>query len=477
MEAVKALDPDVVVEGEELLVQLLEKIAYLEEEANDNYFYTTISMPYPESRDTLTESEVLFEGTVSGIKYLENVLIGGEEAVVEYDEAEQLYNFTKTLTLEDGYHQIRVEAISQSGKNSDFLRPFYIDTTPPEITVTPIGVDENGETTLDRVELIINVKDNFGGIVLYEYYDSWYEKFGSTDSHAKYITVVDETITYELDLDMGVNTIVFRLKDAAGWWAENVEVIITRTLEEVLETIQEKLLRLKNDLKDNLLYGEPTYNTEARNKVNNKLIELGLNPKEFKITIDPFDANGNKRVQIFHEKSDAAIGFYFKKAKPVATITSLIDPATLTVEVNDIVEMPEKVTAKMSDGTQEEVLVTWDPDVIDTSISGTKEAIGTVEDFDGIATFTVIVEEAIVVEEIQEKLIQLKNDLKDYLLSGVPTYNTEARNKVKDKLIELGLDPKEFNITIDPFNADGNKRVQIFHNKSEAAIGFYFKKI
>lgn len=46
----------------------------------------------------------------------------------------------------------------------------------------------------------------------------------------------------------------------------------------------------------------------------------------------------------------------------------------------------------MSDGTTKEVPVNWNPSTIDTSIPGTRTAVGTVENFNGKVVYTVIVE-------------------------------------------------------------------------------------
>lgn len=54
--------------------------------------------------------------------------------------------------------------------------------------------------------------------------------------------------------------------------------------------------------------------------------------------------------------------------------------------------MPKTVTAIMSNGKTKELAVTWIPETIDTSKSGRKEAVGTVEGFNGTVVFTVIVE-------------------------------------------------------------------------------------
>lgn len=61
--------------------------------------------------------------------------------------------------------------------------------------------------------------------------------------------------------------------------------------------------------------------------------------------------------------------------------------------MGDEVQLPEKVTAKMSNGSTKEVRVTWEPSVIDTSTAGTFTTVGTVQGYSGTVTFTVVIEE------------------------------------------------------------------------------------
>ncbi|MDZ5473344.1 hypothetical protein SM124_16620 [Bacillus sp. 31A1R] len=218
VDKVKEINPNADIVGEELLGALLEKIQYLEKEAADNYFFPSIYMHSPTSLETFADSNILFEGYVTNVKYLEKILIQGQEADVVYEENAEVksngqvvhkgpaYKFSKTLTLEDNSHAISVNVISQSGKNGSIARRFYVDTTPPELNI----VVKERETTSDTAQLEINMKDRFSYLELYEF-----------DSHiglyeGNYSSEMDKTLEWSVDLEVGENVFTYVLIDGAG---------------------------------------------------------------------------------------------------------------------------------------------------------------------------------------------------------------------------------------------------------------------
>ncbi|WP_066299110.1 hypothetical protein [Bacillus sp. FJAT-29937] len=216
---VKEVEPNARISGEELLGALLEKIQYLEEEAANNYFFPAIYMHSPTQTATYAKSEISFEGYVTNVKYLEKILIHGQEAAVEYVENAEVknssgtvvhtgsaYKFSKTLNLEDDAHAISVNVISQSGKNGSIASRFYVDTTPPELNI----VVKEREASSDTAQLEINMKDRFSYLELYEF-----------DSHigqyeGNYSSEIEKTIEWDVNLEVGENVFTYMLIDGAG---------------------------------------------------------------------------------------------------------------------------------------------------------------------------------------------------------------------------------------------------------------------
>ncbi len=243
VDAVKDLDPDAVIEGEELIEPMLEKIKYLEDEVADDYFFPSIWMLTPEPMGVFDHSDIVFEGYVTNLKYLEKVLVGDQEAEVEYVEDAVVrdldgnivykgpaYKFNKTLELEDGHQAISIKAVSQSGKGGGFARRFWIDTTPPELEIEV----KDRDTTLEEAELEIAMKDNLGFLELYLFdnYEHRHEEWSLS-------TPAESTITITVDLEKGENEFVFTLKDSVGH--ETIKTITIVRVDKValLERLQE----------------------------------------------------------------------------------------------------------------------------------------------------------------------------------------------------------------------------------------------
>ncbi|MEH7122554.1 hypothetical protein V7127_04815 [Bacillus sp. JJ1773] len=215
---VKEKDPNAHISGEELLGALLEKIQYLEKEAANNYFFPAIYMPSPTSLETFANSEILFEGYVTNVKYLEKILIQDQEADVVYEENAEVksngsavykgpaYKFRKLLTLEDNSHAISVNVISQSGKSGSIARRFYVDTTPPELNI----VVKEREASSDTAQLEINMKDRFSYLELYEF-DSHIQQY-----EGNYSSEISKTLEWPVNLEIGENVFTYMLKDGAG---------------------------------------------------------------------------------------------------------------------------------------------------------------------------------------------------------------------------------------------------------------------
>ncbi|MDW7656058.1 MAG: Ig-like domain-containing protein [Bacillota bacterium] len=73
-----------------------------------------------------------------------------------------------------------------------------------------------------------------------------------------------------------------------------------------------------------------------------------------------------------------------------ANIVSLIDPPLISIPISSDLNMPNRVSAVMTNGTIRQVAVRWHP-TIDTTTEGLKTSTGRVVGYNGTATFTVFV--------------------------------------------------------------------------------------
>lgn len=279
VDKVKERDSNAVIVGEEILAALLEKIQYLEGEAANNYFFPSIYMHSPTPLKTFANSDILFDGYVTNVKYLEKILIQGQEADVVYEENARVisngtvvhtgpaYKFSKVLTLEDNSHAISVKVISQSGKEGSIARRFYVDTTPPELNI----VVKERDATSDTAQLEINMKDRFGYLELYEF-DSHIHLY---DGH--YSSEVNETLDWSVHLEVGENVFTYILKDGAGNTTVK-EITIVRAEPEPIKTGKVQISLFKDSTSNKIPFEHIKGSFYLKNKVTGKEYSEGTTP-------------------------------------------------------------------------------------------------------------------------------------------------------------------------------------------------------
>lgn len=207
---------------------IIEVIAY-DNAYNMEYAVTTADFDNPDAYiylinpvllEAYADDEMTVWGYVTRFELLDKVLIDGEEADIEYvnyvdithpeDPSTIVYSgpaymFSKEMTFEDGYHELTVEAISETGARSSVTRRFYTDTTDPELEVTVTNVDRKSKTA----QLSISMYDNLGTFKLYLGDSQIYQ-------HEEPLAKPDPkewVIDYTVNLKGGDNVLTFTLED------------------------------------------------------------------------------------------------------------------------------------------------------------------------------------------------------------------------------------------------------------------------
>ena len=169
------------------------------------------------------ESEIVFSGYVANLPLLDKVLVNNEEADIEFVENTTIkhpddpstilytgpaFKFDKIISLEDGYQEIKIEAISNNGQTSSLVRRFYVDTRAPELEIVVNSIDNEEKTA----ELEITMMDSLGYLELF-LGDSQIYQF---EYPLVIVEPANETITYTVNLVEGDNEFVFTLRDGVG---------------------------------------------------------------------------------------------------------------------------------------------------------------------------------------------------------------------------------------------------------------------
>lgn len=164
----------------------------------------------PEALGTYDTNEVPVKGYVTDESKVTNFTVDGQSVELKWNAETKRYEFETTLTLEDGFHKIRIAGSDEAGNEISFLKQFFVDTTAPELSVSaPASVSAAAE----KATITTNVSDNFdelrvavdGDEVFYNMLREPYEMRG-----------IEKEIKTEVALQPGENTFMVEATDLAG---------------------------------------------------------------------------------------------------------------------------------------------------------------------------------------------------------------------------------------------------------------------
>lgn len=184
----------------------------------------------PETFEIYTDSDVYFLGYVAeGNFLLDFVTINGEspDTLVDYPGLGDI--FEHTLQLEDGVHEIPVEAHTLGGSVSRLTRRFFVDTTPAELAIEELAIDAANTSATFKV----NMTDTFPYFELYVW-DSLEYMYDGMDSLLKF-PPGNETV--ELTINYGSDSVIpITLYDLGGH-ETRAEVIVDEAVLQVIAAI------------------------------------------------------------------------------------------------------------------------------------------------------------------------------------------------------------------------------------------------
>ena len=159
----------------------------------------------PEYFDYINTSEVTVEGRVEDASLITSLTVNGEKATLNGSA------FSHTLTLEDGFKEIRVEATDEFENTMQITRKVFVDTTAPTVTVKEYAATVSTET--EKTPITINVQDNFDEIAVFVN-DS--EVFKKDLSEPYGMKGFNQDITFDVELELGENQFEILAKDLLG---------------------------------------------------------------------------------------------------------------------------------------------------------------------------------------------------------------------------------------------------------------------
>ncbi|MDN3425654.1 S8 family serine peptidase [Microbacterium sp. APC 3898] len=165
-----------------------------------------ISLIYPGLFEVSNTRQVGVFGIIEDSSRIVSVTVNGEKA----DRFDGFF-FDHTLTLDDGRHDIFVQAIDESGNNLEIRSQVLVDTQPAAIELLDVPETTAGE---DSAEVTFNVTDNMDAIKVY-LTDSEVYSHDMTEPYGEAAFNEDITITVPVS-KTGENDFTLKVVDAAG---------------------------------------------------------------------------------------------------------------------------------------------------------------------------------------------------------------------------------------------------------------------
>src|SRR5699024_7206808 len=197
----------------------------------------------PEFLGIETTKEVEFTGYVTDKSGVAEVTIDGEQAGLVYNEAQDRYDFTYTLTHdEDGYYFHHIKAIDNAGNEAEIGRRYFVDSTK-----ATIDIQADDTTEASTIKADAHITDNFEEIRLYV---DGSEVYKNEISQPYGMNGFEETVEdIELDLELGTNEFTFKVVDLGGHETTESVTIERDTSVAQMQTIVEEL-READEVKD-----------------------------------------------------------------------------------------------------------------------------------------------------------------------------------------------------------------------------------
>lgn len=175
----------------------------------------------PELLEAYDSRDVVFSGYVTDASGVKEVTVDGKKAELVYNEEEDRYDFSLTLShKKDDFYFRHIKAEDNAGNETEIGRRYFVDTA--EAT---LKVKAPKKTKEDSVTVSATIKDNFDDINFYVNGNHVFSHDLSTPYGKKSFKEKIEDI--ELNLEDGENVFEFKVVDLAGH--ETVEeVVITK---------------------------------------------------------------------------------------------------------------------------------------------------------------------------------------------------------------------------------------------------------
>ncbi|WP_432662861.1 S8 family serine peptidase [Wukongibacter baidiensis] len=175
-----------------------------------------ITIISPEFRGVYNTEEIELEGEISEASDLEYLRVNGDDVEFEENEESGKFEFEVTLTYDDGFHSIDIEAEDETGNDINFEHEVIVDLTAPTIEMEEWPEERIVDHDVKTVEVAAEIEENFGELRVKISGDEVFYKEGEWEYKDELGPVSYSMESQEVELDYGENIITIEAYDKAG---------------------------------------------------------------------------------------------------------------------------------------------------------------------------------------------------------------------------------------------------------------------
>lgn len=175
-----------------------------------------ITIISPEFRGVYNTEDIELKGEISEASDLEYLKVNGDDIEFEKNEESGKFEFEVTLTFDDGFHSIDIEAEDDTGNDINFKHEVIVDITAPTIEMIEWPEERIVEHDVETVEVAAEIEENLGELRVKVSGDEVFYKEGEWDYKDEIGPVSYSMDSQEVELDYGENIITVEAYDKAG---------------------------------------------------------------------------------------------------------------------------------------------------------------------------------------------------------------------------------------------------------------------
>lgn len=307
-----------------------------------------VMLTSPEFFGGYGNSNINFAGTVTDKSAVEVLKINGEDVALTYNKKTGAYDFSVNLTLDNGYHSVKVYSKDAAGNELEFAHKVFVDAEPPVLNLEELPA----QTTDSSVFIKGTATDNFPDLKVYVNGNLIKKIVGEWEYFDQQKPASYTFDNYEVSLVDGENTINVEIVDSMGH--KTTKVITVNKVDEIVDETAPSAPTVERV--------DGTIVITATDLVDTDHIEYSYDLETWETYVDPIPVNEGATlyavsVDVAGNRSEATVFVIEDKTAPTPPVVKFVDGLVVAEKADEDTSYIEyslngKDWARYSEGIQ-----------------------------------------------------------------------------------------------------------------------------